>query len=136
MMLQAVLPLLFSLIDRVIPDEKARELAKLEMMRTENQQVLSEMQASLSAVVAEAQSEDKWTNRARPTFLYLIYSVICMCFAGGIIGIWYPVETKLAAENINALLRALPEDLYTLFGMGYLGYTGARSFDKWRGRKN
>ncbi len=27
----------------------------------------------------------------------------------------------------------MPESLWWLFGAGYLGYTGARSFDKWRG---
>jgi hypothetical protein len=131
-MLQAVLPFIFNMIDRVIPDQAAREQAKLEVMKTENQQALSEIQASLSAVMAEAQSIDVWTSRARPTFLYVMYGVLILCFAGGIIGIWYPGETQQAAVNINALLRALPEDLYTLFGMGYLGYTGARSFEKWR----
>jgi len=24
--------------------------------------------------------------------------------------------------------------LWTLFGAGYLGYTGGRSFDKWKGK--
>lgn len=133
-MLETVLPFFFNLIDRVVPDQKAREAAKLEMLKTENQQALSEIQASLSAVLAEAQSPDPWTSRARPTFLYMMYLVIGLCVAGGILGIWYPAETKQAAENINALLRALPNDLYTLFGMGYLGYTGARSFDKWRAK--
>jgi hypothetical protein len=37
------------------------------------------------------------------------------------------------AENLNRLLGAVPESLWWLFGAGYLGYTGARSFDKWRG---
>jgi hypothetical protein len=31
------------------------------------------------------------------------------------------------------LLNAVPDSLWWLFGAGYLGYTGARSFDKWRG---
>jgi hypothetical protein len=130
-MLQTLFPFLFSLIDRVIPDEKAREAAKLEMMKTENQQAISEMQATLSAILAEAQSADPWTSRARPTFLYIMYMVIGLCVFGGIFGIWHPAETRQAAENINALLRAIPSDLYSLFGIGYLGYSGARSFDKW-----
>lgn len=134
-MLQTILPFLFGVIDRVIPDEAQRQQAKLEVMKAENQQALSEIQASLSAVLAEAQSADAWTARARPTFLYLMYAVILLCFAGGIAGIWHPVETQTAAHNIAALLKALPGDLYALFGMGYLGYTGARSFDKWRARK-
>ncbi len=38
-----------------------------------------------------------------------------------------------AAENLSKLLNAVPESLWWLFGAGYLGYTGARSLDKWRG---
>jgi len=29
-----------------------------------------------------------------------------------------------------SVLGAIPENLWWLFGAGYLGYTGARSFDK------
>ena len=131
-MLETLFPFLFKLIDRIIPDESARQAAKLELVKTENQQALNEIQASLSAILAEANSDDPWTSRARPSFLYIMYGVICSCFIGGIIGIWYPAQTAQAATNINALLKAIPSDMYTLFGMGYLGYTGARSFDKWR----
>ena len=82
---------------------------------------------------AEANSADPWTSRARPTFLYVIYGVILLCVMGAIIGIWWPAHVFQAAENLNRLLGAVPESLWWLFGAGYLGYTGARSFDKWRG---
>ncbi len=131
-MFETLFPFLFKIIDRIIPDEGARQNAKLELVKSENQQALNEIQASLSAILAEANSDDVWTSRARPSFLYVMYVVICSCFIGGIIGIWYPAQTAQAATNINALLRAIPQELYSLFGMGYLGYTGARSFDKWR----
>ena len=85
------------------------------------------------AFLAEANSADPWTSRARPTFLYVIYGVILLCVMGAIIGIWWPTHVFQAAENLNKLLGAVPESLWWLFGAGYLGYTGARSFDKWRG---
>ncbi len=131
-MFEAIVPFLFKVIDRILPDESARQAAKLELVKTEHQQALNDIQASLSVVLAEANSKDVWTSRSRPLFLYVMYAVIVLCFVGGIIGIWYPDQTAQAATNINALFRALPQDLYALFGMGYLGYTGARSFDKWR----
>ncbi|HVY13309.1 MAG TPA: 3TM-type holin [Alphaproteobacteria bacterium] len=134
-MIEAIISTIARLLDKIIPDPAAARAAKLELLKAENQQVLSEAQTQLSAILAEAQSEDAWTSRARPSFLYLMYAVILLCVMGGILGIWYPLQTQQAAQNINALLRALPADLYTLFGMGYLGYTGARSFDKWRGGK-
>jgi hypothetical protein len=121
------------LIDRLVPDPAEREKAKLALLQAEGQLALQEMQTSLSAILAEANSQDPWTSRARPTVLYVIYGVILLCVMGAIIGIWWPTHVFQAAENLNKLLGAVPESLWWLFGAGYLGYTGARSFDKWRG---
>ena len=121
------------LIDRLIPDPAEREKAKLALLQAEGQQALQEMQVSLSAILAEANSQDPWTSRARPTFLYVIYGVILLSVIGSIIGIWWPAEVFQAAENLSKLLGAVPESLWWLFGAGYLGYTSARSFDQWRG---
>lgn len=120
------------LIDKLFstPEEKAAAQAKL--MLLEQQGLLDELKLNLSAILAEAQSPDKWTSRARPSFLYIIYGVIILCFVGGIIGIFAPASVALAATNITALLAAIPESLWWLFGAGYLGYTGGRSFDKWK----
>src|SRR3546814_15772983 len=95
---------------------------------------LQEMQVSLSAILAEANSADPWTSRARPTFLYVIYGVILLSVIGSIIGIWWPAEVFQADDNLSKLLNAVPESLWWLFGAGYLSYTGARSFAKWPGR--
>jgi hypothetical protein len=119
-------------LDRIIPDPEAREKAKLALLQADGQQALAEMQVSLSAILAEAQSVDPWTSRARPTFLYVVYMVILLCVAGSIIGIWWPGEVFQASQNLSRLLNAVPESLWWLFGAGYLGYTGARSFDKWK----
>jgi hypothetical protein len=59
-----------------------------------------------------------------------MYLVIVSTFVGGIVGIWHPEEVTTAAQNIANLLAAIPETLWWMFGTGYLGYTGARSFDK------
>jgi len=123
------------LIDHLMPDPAGREKAKLALLQAEGQLALQEMQTSLSAIMAEANSADPWTSRARPTFLYVMYSVILLCVLGAIIGIWWPTHVFQAAENLSKLLAAIPESLWWLFGAGYLGYTGARSVDKWRGPK-
>ncbi len=133
-MLETILGSVAKLLDKIIPDPAARDAAKLALLQAENRQALSEMQAQLSAILAEARSADPWTSRARPSFLYVMYFIVLACVLGGIAGIWFPAETQAAARNINALLKAIPSDLYTLFGLGYLGYAGARSFDKWRGK--
>lgn len=126
---QIITPIL-GLIDKIIPDPKAREAAKLELLKAENQQEIERLRISMSAILAEAQSTDPWTSRARPTFLYVFYLILLMCCAGAIIGIWWPTEVKMAATNLADLLNAIPEELWWLFGTGYLGYTGFRSFEK------
>ena len=55
---------------------------------------------------------------------------------GGIIGIWWPDQVAMAAVNIKDLLAAIPDSLWALFGAGYLGYSGARSYDKRQVLKN
>jgi hypothetical protein len=121
------------ILDKVIQDPAQREVAKLELLKQQQTGTLDELRISMSAILGEAQSADPWTRRARPTFLYLMYGVIAAAFAGGILGIWFPAQVTQAADNIGRLLGAIPESLWWLFGVGYLGYTGARSFDKWRG---
>ena len=46
------------LIDRLVPDPAEREKAKLALLQAEGQLALQEMQTSLSAILAEANSAD------------------------------------------------------------------------------
>ena len=57
------------LIDKIIPDPKARDAAKLELLKLEGTQEMEAVRTQLSAIVAEAQSSDPWTSRARPSRL-------------------------------------------------------------------
>lgn len=133
-LIAALAPIVADLAKRLLPnDPDAENKAKLALLEVQQTGALSELQASMGAILAEAQSADPWTSRARPTFLYLMYAVILLAFAGGVLGIWFPNHVAQAADNIGKLLAAIPDSLWWLFGAGYLGYTGARSFDKWRG---
>ena len=118
------------IIDNLFPDPEKRAEAKAKMMQAELAGETAHMEAALSAIVMEAKSADPWTSRARPSFLYVMYLVIVLCFAGGIVGIWWPDHVATAASNITNLLEAIPDALWTLFGAGYLGYTGGRTFEK------
>ena len=90
--------------------------------------------AQMEMITAEAKSSDPWTSRARPAFAYVFYILLLVCgIIAPIIGVFYPEHMKLFFENMAAGFRAIPTDLYTLFGFGYLGYVGARSWDKKNG---
>lgn len=118
------------IIDKIIPDPAQREAAKLELLKQQQLGNLQEIQASLGAIIAEAQSPDKWTSRARPSFLYVMYILFLTAIPMGILFAFKPEIATAVTTGVTNWLKALPEELYWLFGTGYLGYTGARSFDK------
>ena len=122
-----------SIIDKVIPDPKQRDAAKLQLIQLEGTQELVAIQTQMSAILAEAQSPDPWTSRARPGFLYVMYAMILWSLPMGLIAAFRPAAAHDIANGITSYLNGLPEALYGLFGTGYLGYTAARQFGKTRG---
>jgi len=122
-----------SIIDKVIPDKEARAKAKLELLRLEGSHEMEMVEARLQAIVAEANSQDPWTSRARPSFLYVMYAMILWALPMGVLAAFNPSAAKEIAAGMNAYLNGLPEPLYALFGTGYLGYTAARQWGKVKG---
>ena len=130
---EALIGPLTSIIDKVIPDKAARDKAKLELLKLEGTQELEIVQARLAAIVAEAQSPDPWTSRARPSFLYVMYVMILFSLPMGLVAWIDPQAARDIGGGITAYLNGLPEPLYALFGTGYLGYTVARQWGKVKG---
>ena len=125
------------LIDRLFPDKIAqaseRAQAELAMVSVQQDGEIRATQAQLSAIVAEAQSADPWTSRARPAFLYVMYVMLLAALPMAILAAFNPVAATAIAVGMKAWLAAIPDSLYALFGAGYLGYTGARTIEKSRG---
>lgn len=124
---------LASIIDKVIPDRAARERAKLELLQLQGSQEMALIEARLSAIVAEAQSLDPWTSRARPSFLYVMYALILFAVPMGVIAAFDLTTARAIGSGMTSYLAALPDSLYALFGTGYLGYTAARQWGKVKG---
>ncbi|WP_340586506.1 holin family protein [Erythrobacter alti] len=122
-----------SIIDKIIPDKEARERAKIELIRLEGTQDMQQIEARLSAIVAEANSNDPWTSRARPSFLYVMYTIILFSLPMGVLSAFSADAASQIGGGITAYLRGLPDELYALFGTGYLGYTAARQWGKVKG---
>jgi hypothetical protein len=121
------------LLDKIIPDPKARDAAKLELLKLQGEQGLDQIRVQMQAVIAEAQSADPWTSRARPSFLYVMYALLLWSIPMGLIAAVEPDMAKGIAAGMTAYLNGIPEPLYALFGTGYLGYTVARSWGKAKG---
>ncbi len=132
-LLDALISPIAGLIDKLIPDPKARDAAKLELLKLQGSQEMDAIKTQMTAIVAEAQSNDPWTSRARPSFLYVMYTMILWAIPMGLIAAVRPEMAKGIADGMNAYLAGIPEPMWALFGTGYLGYTAARSWGKAKG---
>jgi hypothetical protein len=129
-LLEALIGPITSIIDKIIPDKAERDRAKLELLKLQGSQEMDLLQTQLSAIVAEANSADPWTSRARPSFLYVVYVMILFALPMGVLSAFNPQAAGEIAKGMTAYLNGLPEPLYALFGTGYLGYTAARQWGK------
>lgn len=128
--------LVLGVLDRIKlnPEEKAKiqaqmeqnafELEKLEAeIRAKQQDYMAkEIEIASANIKAEMQTGDKLVARARPLFLYVVYVILVWNF------IVLPIVQMLQGTTLRPI--DLPDDMYWLFGCGYLGYAGFRSLDK------
>jgi hypothetical protein len=108
--------------------------AELELKMAENQAAILQAQNDLETKLTEAASaniraeetsDDAFTKRARPGFLYICEVILAFNF------IVLPFLQLVTKHPLAPL--ALPNDLYWLFGSVMLGYTGARTWEKFMG---
>ena len=131
--ISALIGPVFDLIGKYFPSEEEKTKAKIALLEAEQSGQLEELKTQLSAILAEAQSADPWTSRARPSFMYVIYILLLFGIPMGFISAFNPDLALHVAQGFKAWLAAIPDSLYSLFGVGYLGYVGARSYDKAKG---
>ena len=131
--IEAVIGPVSKLLDKIIPDPQARDRAKLELLKLQGDQEMATIGVQMQVIIAEAQSTDPWTSRARPSFLYMMYALVLWSIPMGLIAAADPGMAKGIGDGMTAYLRGIPEELYALFGTGYLGYTAARTWGKVKG---
>jgi hypothetical protein len=132
-LIDALIGPIASIIDKIIPDKETQAKAKVELLTLQGSQELKMLETQLEAIVAEANSSDPWTSRARPSFLYVMYVLLLASLPMGVLSAFNPAAAQEIAAGMNAYLAGLPEPLYALFGTGYLGYTAARQWGKVKG---
>jgi hypothetical protein len=132
-LLDSIIGPISQLLDRIIPDPRVRDEAKLALLKLQGDQEMASLTTQMQAIVAEAQSPDPWTSRARPSVLYIMYALIMWSIPMGLIAAVQPGMALAISNGMTAYLRGIPDELYTLFGTGYLGYTAARTWGKVKG---
>jgi len=125
--LTAAMDLGGKIIDKIWQDPAQRDQAKLELLKMQQSGELDAIKVQMSAILAEAQSSDPWTSRARPSFLYVMYIMILAAIPMGILSAFNPDIAVKIADGLKAWLAAIPNELWAVFGIGYTGYTVARS---------
>lgn len=131
--LTALLSVGEKLIDKLMPDPQAKAKAQLELAKMAQDGQLEEMKTQMSAILAEAQSADPWTSRARPSFLYVVYVLLLWAIPMGVLTIFNPQAAQAFTAGFKAWMEAIPEPILTLFGTVMLGYVVGRSWEKVKG---
>jgi len=121
------------LIDKLFPDPTEKAKAQLELIKLEQSGELESVKVQLSAIIAEAQSPDPWTSRARPSFLYVVYVMLLWSIPMGVLSVFNPEAAVNFTLGFKAWIEAIPSDVLTLFGVVMTGYVGARSWEKVKG---
>ena len=134
-MIDDIISVGLKIIDKVIPDPKAKADAQLQLLQAQQSGELEAAKVQLSAIISESQSNDPWTSRARPSFLYVMYIMILAAIPIGGFMTFNPVTATQFISGVQTWLSAIPEQLWWLFGAGYLGYTTNRTFEKIKMKK-
>jgi hypothetical protein len=128
--LAALIPLIGDVLDRVLPDEKAKEQAKLEMLRLAQESRISELNAIRDVDVAQAQvnaaeaSTGGFASTWRPAAGWVMVLALAYQFLIYPFLVWYSTTNNIPAPPI-----IMNDDLWVLvFGM--LGLGAYRTFEK------
>lgn len=119
------------ILKTIFPDKTERERAeaKLEELRLNGQLQLLAERSKIAQ--AEASSSDKWTSRARPSFMYVFYIIVSfLVIIGPLVGVFFPKEMGQFYTNVAAGFEAIPGAMWGTFTAGYLGYSCARTYEK------
>lgn len=126
----SVSSLLTTAIDKIWPNPEDKAKAEALVMTATADSVVKQLQAAQSVMLAEEQSADPWTSRARPTFLYVMYALMLFSLPMGVLFVFKPDAVQAVITGFHLWLAAIPDSYINLFGIGYLGYTGGRTVEK------
>lgn len=129
-MLAGIAAPLLSVIEKIIPNPQAADAAKLELLKLEQAGELDTLKTVLQPFINESANEDKWTSRARPSFMYVMYIMILTAIPMGVLYIFSPDSAKNFGLGVQFWLNAIPKQLWDIFGLCFSVYAVARTHEK------
>lgn len=138
MSLLAFVPVITSILDKVLPDQNASEQAKLKLAEMAQNGQLVELQAmadlakaQLAVNQAEASSSGWFKGGWRPTIGYVMAAALAYQFLVQPLLVW---GCAMWAPHVTPPAIGLDDNLWELM-FGMLGLAGIRTVDKLKGRK-
>lgn len=107
----AMIPVIGSLLDKLIPDKEAAAKAKQQLAELEQQGALTELQTVASIIVAEAKSESWLTRSWRPITMLWMMALLTLWMFG------------LSPPNVDPYI----DSFFRLLTVGIGGYVVGRS---------
>jgi hypothetical protein len=109
------------------PEEKQAAIEKMEQLRQQSVDSSRNYEVQLNTIAgqnirADAESQDRFTQRARPLFMYIIEFILAFNYIGT------PIYAMVTGKSLAPV--QLPADLLTLFGVCVTGYVFARTAEK------
>jgi hypothetical protein len=136
-MIQALIPVLGTLLDKVLPDQKAAAYAKLELMKIAQTGELAALDADVKLALgqmeinkAEAQSPDFFRGGWRPAVGWTCVLGLFYTYAGRPLLPWFAAVLGLEVPPLPPIDTS---ELMILLG-GLLGLGGMRSLERIKGK--
>jgi hypothetical protein len=120
-------------INKIWPNPTDEAAAQAMIIKANADAALATLQQQMSVMLAEANSSDKWTSRARPSFMYVMYILMLGSIPMGILYGITPKHADLIAIGLQKWLAAIPETMWQMFGFCFLGYSASRTIEKVKG---
>ena len=116
------------IIDKIIPDPKAKAEAKIKLLEVQQAGELKEIESAMNVIVAEAKSEHALTSQWRPITMLVFTAIVANN---------YILAPYLQAMFDWSVSLEMPEQLWNLLSIGIGGYIFGRSGEKavkhWKG---
>ncbi len=100
---------------KLSPEDKAKMQAAIDENKAQDG-LAREVEAASANIRAEATTGDGFTRRARPSYIYVVEVIL--------------VANYIVFPLLGKTPLVFPDALFWLFGSCVLGYTGARTWDK------
>lgn len=120
-MLAALIPLLGSVLDKIIPDPGQQAQAKLALMQLVQTGELTRLTAAADVIKAEASSQFRLTSQWRPILMLTFTAIVANN---------YIISPYLQAMFGWSVSLELPPEMWDLLKIGVGGYIMGRSAEK------